>query len=240
MKVINTITIFLIGIYILILYIRDELDFYIHPRYELITGGAGVIIFLIGLFLLFSLIKESIQAKKFSINLKRVNFLAYIFLFIIVVAIILPARSLSSTTVSQREADLNALNADYTLSTAQKFSQNTENFSLKDWVVSLKFNPDFSLYDNREADVSGFIFNPPEYEDDIFLVSRFVITCCAIDARPVGLLVYSPGWVDSFKKDEWIRVKGRTEIIEKNGQELLVLNPENIETIDTPNDPYIY
>ena len=56
----------------------------------------------------------------------------------------------------------------------------------------------------------GLVFKEKE-ESDSFVLVRFLITCCAADATPLGIRVISEK-VKDLKQDIWVKVKGKVII----------------------------
>lgn len=70
--------------------------------------------------------------------------------------------------------------------------------------------------------------------DDEFLLTRFVVSCCIVDAVPVQLrIVETP---HSFDPDEWVRVKGNLDL---SGEEV-TLRASVVEGIPEPESPYLW
>ncbi len=154
-------------------------------------------------------------------------------------AFILPAKSLSSATASQRSIDFNSLNLSPDFNITSNFNSDTKNYSIGDWINSMNINPDYDFYNGKDVSVVGFIYTPTNYPNNYFLISRFAITCCAVDARPIGLKVrYNIN--SKFKQDDWVKVTGKFTIEINNNQKELVVIPEGIESTYQPNNPYIY
>lgn len=219
--------------------VQSKLGFYIHPRYFSFTYIFSIILILCLIATVFVVLmyfnKNKLNLKD---QLKKLNFLDFLFFFVVCIALILPPKSLSSSTVTQRESDLNNVIATES-SINDIFNQNTKGLSIKDWSSTLKYNPDPYTYKGKEVDVVGFVFDPQIYGDNVFMVARFVITCCAVDSRPIGLYV-DYYWKEEFTVDSWVNVKGKFDVVERDGKELLVIAPETIQKVDEPNDPYNY
>jgi uncharacterized repeat protein (TIGR03943 family) len=71
------------------------------------------------------------------------------------------------------------------------------------------------------------------------MVSRFVISCCAADAAPLGLVTQWPD-TGSLPNDTWVEVKGRFQMGEFDGEPMPVLIAETITPTDVPEPPYLY
>jgi uncharacterized repeat protein (TIGR03943 family) len=192
-------------------------------------------LFLLGIFIVIPW-RESYLDK-----ILKNNFLGILsFGFILIIAIAIPAKALGTETVSRRLSDLNNVSLEYEESTLSKFSGNTKNYSIRDWIAAINYNPDLHSYIGKDTKVSGFIFKPENTKQNTFLISRFVVTCCAVDARPVGLYGQYENWEDDFKLDEWVEAEGKFELIQIENKDTLVINIEKITKITQPLDPYIY
>jgi uncharacterized repeat protein (TIGR03943 family) len=114
-------------------------------------------------------------------------------------------------------------------------------FTVQDWSSLLRQTTDASFYQNKPADVVGFISNDPDDPDNEFYVTRFVITCCAVDAQPVGVPVYLPNWKSTLRANQWVKVIGSfvTNPSSKS-QEAIALVPTSTTKVDQPSDPYLY
>ncbi len=165
--------------------------------------------------------------------------LGILIVLVIILGFAIPSTSLTSVTASQRSGDLNSVTLENRLSTLSRFA-NSSNYDIADWIASINYNPDLSSYVGKSVNVTGFVFAPNYYPKDMFLAARFVVTCCAVDARPVGLNVKLDGWQGQYKLDEWVNIKGKFAIGEVNGVTQLIIEPESIELTKEPDRPYIY
>ena len=234
-KILDYLILIFIGRFVLDLFLSNELAYLIHPRYILFTLFASIVAISVGLAgVVFNF---QISAPK----QKRNNAFVILFkLLVIGILIYLPnyqINPLSSATFSQRSLDLNSLNIDdIESSELGNFVRNTENISLGEWVKAINLNPNLDDYAGRKVRVSGFVYVPDNSQENMFMISRFIVTCCAVDARPVGL------WVDpkeSYESDQWLEVVGKFEIRKLNNEAKLVIVPDQINKIEVPDQPYI-
>ena len=97
--------------------------------------------------------------------------------------------------------------------------------------------------------ITGFVVNLPELPDNYLLLSRFIITCCAVDASPIGIPIQLDNIQEKYESDTWLEVRGkmttatlairdRTDQIREKRQ--LVVEATLIKPIPTPADPYAY
>ena len=112
-----------------------------------------------------------------------------------------------------------------------------------DWASLLRQTSDLAFYDAKPVDIVGFVTEDPDDPQNVFYVSRFVITCCAVDAQPVGVPVYAPDWRETYSPDDWVEVTGTfgANPSSKSTQPIAVQPGDaGISAIDEPGDPYLF
>ena len=69
----------------------------------------------------------------------------------------------------------------------------------------------------------------------------FFVTCCVVDAQPIGVPVYVPDWRHRYSPNSWLEITG--EFIENpdtNSLHNIVLKPSRIQSVAPPREPYVY
>jgi uncharacterized membrane protein YcgQ (UPF0703/DUF1980 family) len=66
------------------------------------------------------------------------------------------------------------------------------------------------------------------------------MTCCAVDARPIGVPVYQPNWRNTYKADQWVDVQGTFIQNPEAGAIAVAIGPKSITPISEPDNPYVY
>ncbi|SPF56630.1 conserved hypothetical protein [Candidatus Desulfosporosinus infrequens] len=105
---------------------------------------------------------------------------------------------------------------------------------------------------NQHWRITGFVYKDPKLAKNQFVISRFVITCCIVDATPIGIIVESPDALE-LKADTWVEVEGvlQKRIIggaaniesvhnfheTEDGVPYLVVS--GCKIVATPKDPYL-
>jgi len=117
---------------------------------------------------------------------------------------------------------------------------NPEKRSLIDWIRTLNVYPEPDAYQGQKAKVEGFVIQTPGLPSGYFTIARFVITCCAADAYPVGLPVKLAAGQAPSKPDTWLRVEGAMITETLNKQRQLVLAAKTLTEIPEPKNPYDY
>ncbi|TQL47781.1 putative repeat protein (TIGR03943 family) [Homoserinimonas aerilata] len=222
--------------------VTNQLVLYIHPRYIVFT----VIMAVLGLvFVVASSVMrvdhEHEPARRPWQSVLSVASTVLV-LALAVGLVIVPPATLTTATASQREINSTAL--DDTSATVADASGSTavfDRFTVLDWASLLRQTSDRSFFADKPADVIGFVTPDPDDPDDSFYVSRFMVTCCAVDAQPVGVPVYLPGWGEQFEADAWVQVQGVFDTNpSRSSKQPLALLPVSAETVDQPSEPYLY
>ena len=115
-----------------------------------------------------------------------------------------------------------------------------EDRSIIDWIRTLGVYPEPDAYTGQKVNVKGFVIHPPNLPADYLVISRFVITCCAADAYPVGLPVKLEGDRSQYAPDSWQQIRGSMITETLNDQRQLVIQASAIESIPEPRNPYAY
>ncbi|RKR74258.1 TIGR03943 family putative permease subunit [Frondihabitans australicus] len=158
-----------------------------------------------------------------------------------VALVVLPPATLSSVTAGTRDVGASTLSLGASGGSAATASGGaTAKYTVLDWATRLRQSTSLGDYAGKAVDVTGFIAASTTDPRDTFVVTRFVITCCAVDAQPVGLTVYDPNWQQSLKKDEWVTVKGGFGANPAVGQSPIAVVPTAVTKVAQPHDPYLY
>lgn len=158
----------------------------------------------------------------------------------IVALLVLPPSTLTAATATQRTVNAGVGPAS-AANAAPLVGGDSSQFSVRDWAILLRQNPDPAYLSSHSAEVSGFVLPSDQDPENVFYVARFIITCCAVDAQPVGVPVYLPGWKTKYDADTWVAVSGTFASNPATGHpEKFALMPADIATIDVPEQPYVY
>ena len=157
-----------------------------------------------------------------------------------VALLVVPPRTLTTATVDQRDLNNSAAVAD-AAETEQLVASDTTGFTVKDWASLLRQGAGEEYFADKKADVTGFVTPDPADPENVFYVARFVVTCCAVDAQPVGVPVYLPGWADTYAVDSWVTASGGFgPNPSTSSAQAIVLEPAEIVPTEQPAEPYVY
>lgn len=157
----------------------------------------------------------------------------------VVALLILPPSTLTTATVARR--DLNGSASALTLKAPALPSKGDYSaFTVRDWASLLRSGAGQDFFADKTATVTGFI-TPDKSDPNVFFVARFVVTCCAVDAQPIGIPVYHPGWQNEYKTDSWVTISsGFRANPNPASREAIVLIPDSIIPTTQPAQPYVY
>ena len=157
-----------------------------------------------------------------------------------VALLVVPPSSLTSAAVEQRSLN-GSSNSLANAGPPPGTSDDTSAYSVKDWAALIRQGASADDLSGRTATLTGFVTPDADDPDNVFFVARFVVTCCAVDAQPVGVPVYSPGWSSTYATDSWVTVTGE---FEANPSVLsaatTVVRPDSLTAVDQPSEPYVY
>jgi uncharacterized repeat protein (TIGR03943 family) len=111
--------------------------------------------------------------------------------------------------------------------------------NILDWLIEFRTTSDPASFTGQEARLIGFVYRDDRFDGETFMVSRFVLSCCAADAAPLGLLVRWPE-SSALAADQWVEVSGRFEPGQFDGEPMPILIAEKITATTVPDQPYLY
>lgn len=223
--------------YILLLACRDQLGFYIHPRYHIfasIISIIGIVLLLIDTMLQLKL-KTPVKPAKFS--LKSVKPASYLAIIILLAGYLLPPKPLSPSSLAQRESP--AIIEPESRCETPKPREGSSAISINRWKTAINSCKQTSYFDNTDISITGFVSNGllKNYGYNYFYIARYVISCCAVDSVPMKILVEKNFFID-YPDGTWLTVKGKLSQKVVNGQAEYVITDARADKIDQPKYPY--
>ncbi len=227
----------------LVLAATGQLVLYIHPRYVVFTVVMVVIAFAL-------VVASALTARPDDEDAPPSRLTRGLGVTAVVIAaamavgmVILPPATLSSATADQRDINSTAIGAsDTDLATAADAPTAAfESFTVLDWASLLRQTNDLGFYDGKPVNVVGFITPDSSDPENVFYVSRFFVTCCAVAAQPAGVPVYYPGWASEFSTDQWVQVTGEFAANPSvSSTEPLAISPLDVLPTEQPSEPYLF
>lgn len=230
------------GILMLKYWLTGKLNLLIHPDYFWLTIAGGLGLLVVGSLKIWQLLRQrrrtSVPAS-LHLSLFPPGFSSALLLGTAILGLMFTPRVFASQTALQRGVT-EFLGATRSQPQAFRGTVKPEERSLLDWVRTLNVYPEPDTYKGQKVKVQGFVIHPPELAPEYLLLSRFVITCCAADAYPVGLPVKLEGDRQTYPSDTWLEVEG--EMITENiaSKRQLTIQAKSIKNIPQPENPYEY
>lgn len=212
----------------------QQLALYIHPRYNLFS----IIFSLIGLIFIAFCFNLRSSNKKIT----RKNSWTILLLLLVsgISLLVFKPATLSSDIASQRgvntASNTQSLDKLANSEVISPFENQNLQLNVKEWAGLISQTNDPAFFIDRKVSLEGFISAAESNQSNTFFVSRFVVSCCAVDARPVGVAVHKNSWANELALNQWVRVEG--EFINQDGQ--IMIKPNSISQIDQPKEPYVY
>lgn len=232
------------------LWLTGQLNLYIHPRYIIFTFALAVIA--IGMIVVgapyddeeHDEVIEERRPRAKVYTLGAVLTVGVCVIGALTLMLVKPA-TLTSSAANQRGINTASVASDTTVQpvvTSPLFAgDNYSNLSIKDWAGLLAQTSDITFFVGKQVSLTGFVTADQNDPKNVFYVSRFAVTCCVVDARPLGVAVYEPGWQSSFRADSWVEVKGKFVVNPSAANpELVAVEATAIKNIKQPDDPYAY
>ncbi|MGF1497447.1 MAG: TIGR03943 family protein [Elainellaceae cyanobacterium] len=234
------------GILLLKYQITGEIYFLLHPDYMWLATSAGVGLLGLGGFLIWQILplpRRSARRSKLAnvqhISLFPRSFSSTLLIAVGVLGLVITPRPFASDIALQRGVT-DTLTMTRSQPQAFHATNRPEERSLIEWVRTLNVYPEPDAYTGQRANVQGFVIHPSELPDDYLMISRFIITCCAADAYPVGLPVKLSQDRSAYPADRWFEIQGEMMTETLNDQRQLVIKATSLEEIPEPRNPYDY
>ena len=213
----------------------------IHPNYFGLTVAGGIALVILGVFKIWQLLKDRRDRSLIQHStLFAPSWSSSLLLITAILGILITPKVFASHTALER-----GLTESLPVTRARpkefRTATRSEERSLIEWIRTLNVYPEPDAYNGQKVKVTGFVIYPPGLSEQYFWISRFIITCCAADAYPVGLPVKLT--VESrteFPPDSWLEVEGKAITEEFNGQRKFAILSTKITKVKEPKNPYDY
>lgn len=154
--------------------------------------------------------------------------------------LVLPPTTLSARTAQQRSVDSatlsDATGSNGNVALLGSGSVDTAGYGVKDWAALIRQTTDTSSLVGKRVQLTGFVVPGA---DGTFTLTRFVISCCAVDAQPVGLVVTTDGTVPDA--NQWVTVSGALAANPDQASDArTVVKAQTVKRVQQPEDPYEY
>ena len=220
---------------------QGMLGFYIHPRYNLFTLVMAVIgVSLMAIAFFVPTKGHSHAGHKHAKGHSIMEWLSLgLVAGVVAIALVLPPTTLSSYTAENRSFGTVATSPAADAIDVESTTSGFENLTVRDWASLLIQTQDPSFFRGKPFSALGTITDSGD--PDVFFLTRFVVTCCAVDAQPVSVPVYYPGWIQDFAVDTWVTVNGGFQVLPQIAEPgNLAVVPGDIVEEEVPREPYLF
>ena len=227
-------------------WLTGKLNLLIHPNYHWLVVATGTVLLVIACLRLLQMVQLRRQGRSLMpagnhVSLFPRYWSGILLLTAAIAGLSIAPRAFTSQTAIQRGV------SDFlppTRSQPQAFrsASRPEERTLVEWVRTLSVYPDPDTYVGQKVNVIGFVVYPPNNQlpEEYFLLSRFVVTCCAADAYPVGLPVKLTENRKAYPPDTWLEVAGQMIAEERGGNRQLTIQASALKKVPQPEKPYEY
>ncbi len=232
------------GILLLKYWLTGQLRLLIHPNYFILVLCSGLILLALGGFKAKQLINTRNLVPKAGDNLQHITLFPLgwstgLLLVVALIALVIPPGILGSQTALSRGVT-DSLPATKIEAQSFRATVKPEERTIIDWVRTINTYPEPDYYVDQKVNLVGFVVRDNQLGDDYLLISRFVLTCCAVDAYPVSLPVKLTSSGKKYPADTWLRVKGKMTAGELGEKRQVIVEPTSLIKVPTPKDPYAY
>ena len=214
----------------------------IHPNYFGLTIGVGVALLLIAVWRSVTLLRRSsrlVSSGESHTTLLPPGLGSLLLIAIAILGLVVSPRAFASQTAIDRGVN-DTLTLTRVKPQAFRGNANSEEKSLVEWIRTLAVYPEPDAYVGQKVKVQGFVTYGEKLPKEYLLLSRFVITCCAADAYPIGLPVKLNQSRDTYKPDSWLEVEGQMMTETLAGKRQLTIAAKSLKPIPEPKNPYDY
>ncbi|MGF7049588.1 putative repeat protein (TIGR03943 family) [Paenibacillus sp. DS2015] len=97
-----------------------------------------------------------------------------------------------------------------------------------------------SEFVGKSIELSGFVYRDAAMsEARMVAIGRFLVQCCTADATSFGVLVNLPDQ-PTYPMNTWIHVRGVIGVSSYEGEDVITIQPVEVQEIPQPLTPYIY
>ena len=223
-------------------YLDGSLGYFINLRYGWLTVVAMVCLVLLAAALLTTALMRGNRGANERIP---VAWIGAALLAVPTLLGLVPPRPLGTDAMATRSLQIGSVPATAALSVTSDTALGSADAprTVLDWLVLFDQDTvgggDLSRFAGESARVRGFVYRDERFPAGTFMVSRFLLSCCAADAAPIGLAVRWPD-AEFLNDDAWVWVSGVFAVETFLGERMPVLVGAEISAAEQPPQPYLY
>ncbi|MCB0209872.1 MAG: TIGR03943 family protein [Anaerolineae bacterium] len=233
------------GLFLFSRILSGKLFFYINERFFWLTIFAALGLLLVGISYRYRFVDNAHQHDHHDHDHEYHHHdqLSWIGLMLIaspiVLGLVVPPKPLGAAAMTNRDISIESLTSAAAPESNTILSKPHGEKNILDWIVEFRQASDPAALAGQEVKLVGFVYRDERFADETFMVSRFVVSCCAADAAPLGLVV---NWPDSLtlEDDQWVEVAGVLQPGEFEGETMPIVEAASVTLTDVPDQPYLY
>jgi uncharacterized repeat protein (TIGR03943 family) len=216
---------FLASLLILKLWLTGTLGYYVNNRTVWVVLVGAALFALVGVVALRTALRSDDEP--------HFSWRTFVFLLPVTVGLVIPARPLSA--ISGQSSSLGVLQL------ASHVSSGASGDTFPVWVGDLGSHPDPSWWAGRHATLVGFIADETGLPPKAFIVGRYLVSCCVVDATLLGF----PVQIDRARlpaSGAWVQVSGtfgKKYWTDPSGQQYPILQHATEAPVAVPSSPYL-
>ncbi len=227
------------GIALFRLWITGKLFLLIHPNYIPLTIIAAFILMIVGFTEAWRVWQRRRSSRQGHVTLFKPSLGSSLLLFVAIISFLIEPRPFTSEKAIHRGV-IDSIADARTVPQSFRASNRPEQRTLVEWVRTVSAYPEPDAYKGQKVSVTGFVVHSPDQPDNMFLITRFIITCCAADVYPVSLPVKITESRVNYPPDRWLKVEGQIDVDGSGSKRQVVIVANNITAIAEPKNPYDY
>jgi len=229
-----------LGFFLLERFWSGRLTLYIHQRFTWLILLAAFALMALGLIAFNNrppiwIHEEDLLVPKLAPQ--NAGWLLLIFSIPLMLGILVPTTSLGASAAQTRGVS-QAIPLSAGGSSPSVLTLDPINRNLLEWLRAFYTAEEPADLVGQPVDVEGFIFINEALPDEYFMVGRFVITCCVADATAIGIAFLPVEGTDI--PNGWVRVQGKMTVATFDGKTTLLIEADQVTTVDEPDQPYLY
>ncbi len=97
----------------------------------------------------------------------------------------------------------------------------------------------WASYSGKQVSLEGLLHQSLKDNDDYALVFKYLISCCAADAIPVGIFIDKER-TNGLNDDDWVKVTGVVNLAKMDGNDIVIMSLDTIEKTALPSKNAAY